>query len=221
MTPTLRRLISAAALSALALPVAAQTTAPAETAPAATEAQAPAIQPDYWQGAEDAPVEMIEYASFTCSHCAAFHNDVYPQLKAEYIDTGKVRFTQRDVYFDEPGLWAGILAHCGGEEKFYPVAGMLFEKQSEWLSAKTGDELAANLRKIGAAAGYSNEQMDACWQDQAKVESLLATFQQNAVADKIEGTPTFIIGGETVRNAPWEQLKAKIDEKLAAAPAAN
>ena len=62
--------------------------------------------------------------------------------------------------------------------------------------------------------------MDACWKDQAKVESLLATFQQNAVADKIEGTPTFIIGGETVRNAPWEELKAKIDEKLAAAPAA-
>lgn len=221
MTPTLRSLISAAALAVLALPVAAQTTAPAETAPAATEAQAPAIQPDIWQGAENAPVEMIEYASFTCSHCAAFHNDVYPQLKAEYIDTGKVRFAQRDVYFDEPGLWAGILARCGGDEKFYPVAGMLFEKQREWLSAKTGDELAANLRKIGAAAGYSTEQMDACWQDTAKVESLLATFQQNAVADKIEGTPTFIIGGETVRNAPWDQLKAKIDEKLAAAPAAN
>ena len=75
------------------------------------------------------------------------------------------------------------------------------------------------LSKIGAAAGFSGEQMDACWQDQAKVESLLATFQQNAVSDKIEGTPTFIIGGETVRNAPWEQLKAKIDEKLASAPA--
>ncbi|MBB1499268.1 DsbA family protein [Paracoccus sp. MC1862] len=217
MTPTLRSLISAAALAALALPVAAQTTAPAETAPAAEAQAAPAIQPDIWQGAEDAPVEMIEYASFTCSHCAAFHTDVYPQLKAEYIDTGKVRFTQRDVYFDEPGLWAGILARCGGEEKFYPVAGMLFEKQREWLGAKTGDELAANLRKIGAMAGYSTEQMDACWQDTAKVESLLATFQQNAVADKIEGTPTFIIGGETVRNAPWEQLKAEIDEKLAAA----
>lgn len=217
MTPTLRSLISAAALAALALPVAAQTTAPAETAPAAEAQAAPAIQPDIWQGAEDAPVEMIEYASFTCSHCAAFHTDVYPQLKAEYIDTGKVRFTQRDVYFDEPGLWAGILARCGGEEKFYPVAGMLFEKQRDWLSAQTGDELAANLRKIGAMAGYSTEQMDACWQDTAKVESLLATFQQNAVADKIEGTPTFIIGGETVRNAPWEQLKAEIDEKLAAA----
>ena len=190
------------------------------TAPAATGAQAPATQPDYWQGAEDAPVEMIEYASFTCGHCAAFHNDVYPQLKAEYIDTGKVRFAQRDVYFDEPGLWAGILARCGGDEKYYPVADMLFDEQKTWLDAKTGDEIAANLRKIGAAAGFSGEQMDACWKDQAKVESLLATFQQNAVADKIEGTPTFIIGGETVRNAPWDQLKAKIDEKLAAAPAA-
>lgn len=223
MTPTLRSLASIAALAALALPAAAQTAtpAPAESAPAAAQAQPPAIQPDYWLGAEDAPVEMVEYASFTCSHCAAFHNDVFPRLKADYIDTGKVRFAQRDVYFDDVGLWAGILARCGGEEKFYPVADMLFEKQSEWLGAKTGDELAANLRKIGAAAGFSTEQMDACWQDETKVQSLVATFQQNAGTDKIEGTPTFIIGGETVRNAPWEQLKAKIDEKLAAAPAAT
>lgn len=222
MTPTLRSLVSAAAFATLALSAAAQTAtpAPADAAPAAA-AQAMATQPDYWLGAEDAPVEMIEYASFTCSHCAAFHNDVFPKLKAEYIDTGKVRFAQRDVYFDDVGLWAGILARCGGEGKFYPVSGMLFEKQGEWMSAKTGDELASNLRKIGASAGFSDEQMDACWQDEAKVQSLVATFQQNAVADRIEGTPTFLIGGETVRNAPWEQLKAKIDEKLAAAPAAT
>ena len=67
------------------------------------------------QGAEDAPLTIVEYASFTCGHCANFHANVYPQLKAEYIDTGKVRFVQRDVYFDQPGLWAGILARCGGD----------------------------------------------------------------------------------------------------------
>lgn len=217
----IRRLAPAAAIGALSaafcLPVAAQTPAP-EPAPAATaEATAPQILPDLWLGAEDAPVDFIEYASFTCSHCADFSTEVFPKLKAEYIDTGKVRFAQRDVYFDDVGLWAGILARCGDESKFYPVSGMLFETQREWLSAKNGEELAANLRKIGAKAGYSAEQMDACWKDEAKVQSLVATFQQNAVADKVEGTPTFLINGETVRNMPWDQLKAKLDEKLAAA----
>lgn len=231
MTLTLRSLVSAATLAALAglaLPAAAQTAAPAQPATeqpagaqsAATPATEPAILPDLFMGAETAPVTMLEYASFTCSHCAAFHKDVFPKLKAEYIDTGKVRFAQRDVYFDEPGLWAGILARCGGDEKYYPIGAMLMDEQKDWLSAKTGDEMTANLKKIGAKAGMTGEQIDACWADQAKVESLVATYQQNAVADKIEGTPTFIIGGEKVQNGPWEELKAKIDEKLAAAPAA-
>ena len=227
MTTTLRRLASAAALATvagLALPAAAQQAAPA-AAPAATPAPAaapaaPAILPDLYLGSETAPVTIYEYASFTCSHCAAFHRDVFPKLKAEYIDTGKVRFAQRDVYFDEVGLWAGILARCGGDEKYYPIGAMLMDEQKDWLSAKTGDEMTANLKKIGAKAGMTGEQIDACWADQAKVESLVATYQQNAVADKIEGTPTFIIGGEKVQNGPWEELKAKIDEKLAAAPAA-
>ena len=232
MTSILHSLVSAATLAALAglaLPAAAQTAAPTQPAadqpadaqPAATPAAEPAILPDLFMGADTAPVTMLEYASFTCSHCAAFHKDVFPKLKAEYIDTGKVRFAQRDVYFDEPGLWAGILARCGGNDKYYPVGGMLFDDQATWLNAKTGDELAANLRKIGAKAGMTDAQMEACWTDQKAVESLVATFQKNAVADKIEGTPTFIINGETVRNGPWEELKAKIEEKLAAAPAAD
>ena len=217
----IRRLAPAAAIAALAaafyLPAGAQTAAPAETDAQTAEAATPQILPDLWLGAEDAPVEMIEYASFTCSHCADFSNNVFPKLKAEYIDTGKIRFAQRDVYFDEVGLWAGILARCGEDSKFYPVAGMLFETQREWLSVKNREELVANLRKTGAKAGYSDAQMDACWSDEPKVQNLVATFQQNAVTDKIEATPTFIIAGEKVSNLPWEQLKAKLDEKLAAA----
>ncbi|WP_411837762.1 DsbA family protein [Paracoccus sp. ME4] len=186
----------------------------------AQDAAAPATLPDIAQGAEDAPLTIVEYASFTCGHCANFHSDVYPQLKAEYIDTGKVRFVQRDVYFDQPGLWAGVLARCGGDEKFYPVSGMLFDEQSEWLAGGSGDEIAANLRRIGLKAGMTEEQMTACWNDTAKVEQLIATFQANATADEVEATPTFIIGGEKVSNQPWESMKEVIDSKLAeAAPA--
>ena len=231
MTLTLRRLASAAALTALmgALPAVAQTTAapaPAADAAAATPAAAtpaatPAVLPDVVLGQESAPLTIIEYASFTCSHCAAFHADSFGTLKSEYIDTGKVKFIQRDVYFDEIGLWAGILAHCGGDDKYYALSDMLFDEQKTWLNAKTGEEYAANLRKIGAKAGFTPEQMDACWADKAQVERLIATFQAHAVADGVEGTPTFIIGGEKVQNLPWDQLKAKIDAKYAEATAAG
>ncbi|MBV0892449.1 DsbA family protein [Paracoccus sp. Z118] len=220
MTPILRAVLTAFALSA-----AAAAPSIAQTAPAETPAGEVQTLPDVVLGDESAPVTVIEYASFTCSHCANFHEESFPLLKSEYIDTGKVKFIQRDVYFDQVGLWAGVLAHCGDNAKYYPISGMLFDQQSEWLKAESGDQLAANLRKIGATAGFSNEQMDACWADQERVEQLVATFQQNAGGDDIQGTPTFIIGGEKVQNLPWPQLQAKIDEKLAAAspaaPAAN
>ena len=194
-------------------------------AAAATAAMTPALAQetatasavkDFSLGSPDAKVKLVEYASFTCPHCAAFHKDNFPKLKAEYIDTGKVRFATREVYFDQVGLWAGILARCD-DTKYYPISGMLMDEQSEWLGAQNGEELVGNLRKIGAKAGMTAEQMDACWADQAKVADLVHTFQVNADADKIKATPTFMIGGEQVENQSWEDLKAKIDEKLAEA----
>ncbi len=74
-------------------------------------------------------VKIVEYASFTCPHCANFHTDVFKQLKAEYIDTGKVHFTLREVYFDRYGLWAAMMARCGGEMKYFPITDILFSTQ--------------------------------------------------------------------------------------------
>ena len=201
------------AAAALAFALAAPAAMAQEAAPAA---QAETL-PDISLGSDDAPLTVIEYASFTCGHCANFHAETWPKLKAEYVDTGKVKFIQRDVYFDQPGLWAGVLARCGGDEKFYAVSDMLFDEQKDWLAGGTGEEIAANLRKIGLKAGMTEEQMTACWEDTAKAERLIATFQQNATADGIEATPTFIIGGEKVMNQPWEDLKEIIDGKLAEA----
>ncbi|KGJ03919.1 Protein-disulfide isomerase [Paracoccus halophilus] len=173
--------------------------------------------PDIAMGNEDAPVTIIEYASFTCSHCGAFYQENWPRLKSEYIETGKVRFIQRDIYFDGVGLWAGILARCAGDDKYYAMSDMLFSQQKTWLDASNGDEIAANLRKIGTAAGLTEEQMDSCWADKQKIADLVTTFQQNATADEIDGTPTFMIAGEKVQNQPWPDLKKIIDAKLAEA----
>lgn len=197
------------AAAALALALAAPAALAQDAAPAAAE-----TLPDIALGAQDAPLTIVEYASFTCGHCANFHEQNWPRLKAEYVDTGKVRFIQRDVYFDQPGLWAGVLARCGGDDKYYAVSDMLFDEQQQWLAGGTGEEIAANLRKIGLKAGMTDEQMTACWEDTAKAEQLIATFQQNASADQIEATPTFIIGGEKVMNQPWDDMKQIIDAKL-------
>jgi protein-disulfide isomerase len=214
-----RTLIAAAmaAMTASAIPAFAQEAKPAEPAQAAEQMPEGKVLPDIALGQESAPVTVIEYASFTCSHCAAFHDENLPKLKAEYIDTGKVKFIQRDVYFDAVGLWAGILARCGGDDKYYAVSDMIMGEQKTWLAASDGDGIAANLRKIGAKAGMTAEQMDACWNDKQKVADLIATFQKNATADEIEGTPTFIIAGEKVQNQPWEDLKKIIDAKIAEA----
>ena len=201
------------AVAALALVLA----APAAMAQDAAPAPSAETLPDIALGSADAPLTIIEYASFTCGHCANFHEENWPRLKAEYVDTGKVRFIQRDVYFDQPGLWAGVLARCGGDDKYYAVSDMLFDEQEEWLAGGTGEEIAANLRKIGLKAGMTEDQMTACWEDTAKAEQLIATFQQNATADGIEATPTFIIGGEKVMNQPWDDMKEVIDAKLAEA----
>lgn len=206
----LMRYAVAALALAFAMPAVAQ-----EAAPAA-ESQVETL-PDIAVGAEDAPLTVVEYASFTCGHCAQFHNDNWEKLKTEYVDTGKVKFIQRDIYFDQVGLWAGILARCGGDDKYYAVSDMLFEEQSEWLAGNSGEEVAANLRRIGLKAGMTEDQMTACWDDSAKAEQLVATFQKNAGADGIEATPTFMIGDEKVMNQPWDDLKKVIDEKLAEA----
>lgn len=201
------------AATALALAFAAVPAAMAQDG-AATDQPAETL-PDIVMGAEDAPVTFIEYASFTCGHCANFHNDVFPELKSEYVDTGKIRFIQRDVYFDQVGLWAGILARCGGDDKYYAVSHMLFDEQDKWLGGGSGDEIASNLRRIGLKAGMTEDQMTACWDDADKVQQLVATFQQNASADGIEATPTFVIDGEKVPNQSWDRLQAIIDDKLA------
>ncbi len=165
-------------------------------------------------GSEDAPITLVEYASFTCPHCASFHNGTLKQVKAEYVDTGKVRFVYRDVYFDRFGLWAAMVARCDAS-KFFGIADLLYEQQSEWI-AGGGDPalIAENLRRIGRVAGLDNDQLEACLADNANAQALVAWYQANAQADDVNSTPTLIIDGEKHSNMAYADLKAILDEKL-------
>jgi protein-disulfide isomerase len=165
-------------------------------------------------GNPDAAVTVIEYASFTCPHCRAFHEGAFQQLKANYIDTGKIHFIYREVYFDRFGLWGGMLARCGGEQRYFGITEMLYANQQEWLGNGDPATIAENLKKIGLTAGLTAEQVDACMQDAEMAKAMVAVYQQNAEADGIESTPSFVINGEKYSNMSYEDFAAILDEKL-------
>lgn len=166
------------------------------------------------QGAEDAPVEIIEYASYTCPHCANFHQGPYKQLKKEYIDTGKVKLIYREVYFDRYGIWASMVARCGGPEKFFGITDLIYKGQSEWTRAGGPAEIVEELRKIGRLAGLSNDQLEACLQDGTKAQTLVAWYQKNAEKDGIQATPSFVVNGKKVDNQSYDEFKALIEKEL-------
>jgi protein-disulfide isomerase len=207
MTLTRRRSLTLALAAGLA---------PLAPALALAETAAPAAAPgDFSLGDPAARVTVVEYASLTCPHCARFHVESFGNLRRDYIETGKVRFTLREVYFDRFGLWAAMMARCGGEPRYFGIVGLLFEKQQEWLGSGDPSAVVDNLKTIGRSVGMTDAEIDACMQDQAAAEALVAQFQTNATADGVEGTPTLFINGRKHGNMGWDDLKALLDAELA------
>jgi len=167
-------------------------------------------------GDPDAPVEVIEYASFTCPHCGTFHQNTLPQIKANYIDTGQVRFIYREVYFDRFGLWAGMVARCAGPDRYFGIVDLIYERQAQWTQGSPA-EVAEGLRGIGRMAGLSNEQLDACLTDAAMAEAMIANHEANMAEHDIPGTPHFVIDGELNGNMSYDDFAAILDERIAAA----
>lgn len=179
----------------------------------ATEADFARV-PDMSRGDPDAPVTVIEYASLTCPHCATFHRNVMPRLKEEYVDTGQVYFITREVYFDRYGLWAAMLARCGGEARYFPMIEMIFENQREWASSNDPAVVVENLRRLGRRSGLSNDEVDACLQDADQARAMVAVYQHHATNDRIEATPSFVVDGELHSNMSFEAFSALLDQRL-------
>lgn len=209
---TLAAVLTLTALGLTPQPLRAQETASTQ-APAAAPAEIKI--PDMVLGKADAPLTVTEYASYTCPHCANFHDAVFEKFKANYIDTGKVRFVYREVYFDKYALWAAMVARCGGELRYFGISDILFQTQRDWLASGNDAGIAEALRKVGLTAGLGKEQLDACMNDGATAQAMVAAYQTNATADKIEGTPSFIINGKLYSGEMSYQDFAKIlDEQL-------
>jgi protein-disulfide isomerase len=180
-----------------------------------TTATSEGVPGDFSLGSPDAPVKIVEYASFTCPHCAHFHETVFKTLKTDYIDTGKVQFTLREVYFDRYGLWAAMVARCGGDMRYFGIHDMLFAQQQDWAASQDPTEVVGKLKTIGLAAGLDQAALDSCLNDQAQAEALIKQFETNMAADGVKGTPTVFVNGTSVGNPVYDDLKAAIEAELA------
>lgn len=167
-------------------------------------------------GDPEAPIEVIEYASFTCPHCASFHANQFKELKANYIDTGKVHFGYREVYFDQPGLWASMVARCGDGLRFFAIAELIYERQRLWTSSGDPATISEELQKIGKIAGLDDATLDACMSNADMAQNLNSWFQTNSERDAISSTPSFLIDGQKFGNMNYEEFARTLDAKLSA-----
>jgi len=164
-------------------------------------------------GNPDAPITMVEYASLTCPHCAHFTNDILPELKKKWIDTGKLKLVLRDYPLDEPALRAAMIARCAPPDRFYAYTDMFFGAQEKWVTARDYRDALARLVKLG---GMSREEFDNCLKNTALENKIV---EGRLVASKeldVNSTPTFFINGTKFTGAPTVEEFDKVLSGLAA-----
>jgi protein-disulfide isomerase len=161
-------------------------------------------------GPKDAKVTLVEYASASCPHCAAFHKDVYPKLKTDYIDTGKVRFIFREFPLNDPALAAFMVARCAPKEKYFPLLDVFFSTQATWIPDPFN-----GLKNIAQQAGMSAADFEACLKNEKVAKGILDVREKGAKTYGVSGTPTFFLNGKVMDGEQtFDVLKAAIDPLL-------
>jgi protein-disulfide isomerase len=158
-----------------------------------------------------APVTIIEYSSMTCPHCASFHANILPELKARYIDSGKVRLVLRDFPLDKNALSAAVLAHCAGPERHPQFTEVFFAQQSNW--ARSEDPVQA-LKQLAQLGGLSQAAADACLADKELETAILKAQLEGQEKYDIRSTPSFIIDGKTYAGGQSIETFAEIIDPL-------
>ena len=180
----------------------------------ATDVAKPVSLPDMALGPADAAVTITEYASMTCPHCAAFTEKVFPKIKSEYIDSGKIRFVFREFPLDIKAAAGSMLARCIAKDdatKYFAVIDMLFRQQNEWVLKNTTD----TLTRIGKQAGLSQQAVEDCLKDQALLDKISADQKYATEVLKVNSTPTFFINGEMLKGeTSFDEFSKRINSLL-------
>jgi len=165
-------------------------------------------------GKPEAPITIVEYASLTCPHCAHFANDVLPEIKKAWIDTGKARLVLRDFPLDEPALRAAMITHCAPPDRYYAFADTFFAAQEKWVRSTDYREALARLAKLG---GMGKEEFDACLANTALENKIVEGRLKASQELNVDSTPTFFVNGSKLAGAPTAEEFEKLLSGLAAA----
>jgi protein-disulfide isomerase len=150
--------------------------------------------PDVVEGDANAPVTIVEYASMTCSHCAAFATNVYPTLKSKYIDTAKVKLILREFPLDPLATAGFMLARCSGDKREAMIQ-LLFAQQKNWAFA---DKPLDGLLNVVKQTGMSQESFEKCLKDQALYDKVNQVRDRAAEKFNVNATPTFFVNGKRI-----------------------
>jgi protein-disulfide isomerase len=167
-------------------------------------------------GSPKAPVIMLEYAAPTCPHCAHFDMDFFPQLKQQYIDTGKVYYIFRVFPLGAADVAAENIARCLPADNYFQFIDLLFRNQAKWDPEYRVSDVHAGLVEMGRIAGLSASQVDSCIGNQAEAQKISQIGQEATAKYSVNGTPTFIVNGQ--EHGPfmdYGELKAFLDPMLA------
>ena len=180
----------------------------------AADVAKPQSLPDMAIGPANATVTITEYASMTCPHCANFNETVFPKLKSEFIDSGKVRYVFREFPLDIKAAAGAMLARCIAKDdapKYFAVIDLLFRQQNEWVMKNTTE----TLTRIGKQAGLSQQQVEECLKDQALLEKIAADQKYANEVLKVNSTPTFFINGEMLKGeTSFDEFSKRINSLL-------
>jgi len=172
---------------------------------------------DMVRGKADAPVTIVEYASLTCPHCAAFNQEVVPQLTRDYIDTGKAKLVFREFPLNDVDRMAAGVARCFSGDQYFSFIDLLFANQMNWIkdfdgNGMTRGDILEGLTQMASPAGMSGERVEACAFDEKTLALIDANWNEGQKRYNVNATPTFIING--TRHAggmTFDQLKQVID----------
>jgi protein-disulfide isomerase len=180
----------------------------------AADVAKPVSLPDMALGPADAKVTITEYASMTCPHCAAFNADVFPKIKSEFIDTGKIRYIFREFPLDIKAAAGSMLSRCiakGDAAKYFAVTDLLFRQQNDWVVKNTTETLG----RIGKQAGLSQQEVEACLKDQSLLDKIAADQKYASDVLKVDSTPTFFLNGEKIKGeTSFDEFSKKINALL-------
>ena len=180
----------------------------------AADVAKPVSLPDMALGPANAPVTITEFASMTCPHCAAFNEGVFPKIKSEYIDTGKIRYVFREFPLDIKAAAGSMLTRCIAKDdaaKYFTVTDLLFKQQGDWVLKNTTE----TLTRIGKQAGLSQQAVEECLKDQALLDKIVADQKFASEVLKVNSTPTFFINGEKIKGeTSFEEFDKRIKSLL-------